>query len=210
MTPFKSDEQRKGFFAGIRSSASNPKGAVIKIKAGIHKKFDEHRAKKVLKEKQYDVTGNIIAYESGELSDDDTIKLFQHLEDSGQAYQLQGSYGRTAMNLIANGLIKPNPAYHSKEQIEHEKTRLKFQRAFEQKFSMFRVKNDEYVSFDKFSLIKHKKYKNAFGKIKGFDTITDEKGKTYLIDRDGTIYTKNFKIFDEVGNIEINKNRIGK
>ena len=53
--------------------------------------------------KKYDVVGNIIAYESGELSDDETIELFQNLIDSGQAWSLQGHYGRTASALIDAG-----------------------------------------------------------------------------------------------------------
>jgi hypothetical protein len=47
----------------------------------------------------------IIAYESGELGEDDTIQLFQELVDSGLAWQLQGHYGRTANFLIENGLV---------------------------------------------------------------------------------------------------------
>ncbi len=55
--------------------------------------------------KNYDVTGNIIAYESGELDHEGTIELFQHLVNTGLAWQLQGSYGRTAYALIAAGEI---------------------------------------------------------------------------------------------------------
>lgn len=55
--------------------------------------------------KSYDVTGNIIAYESGELDQDQTIELFQHLVKTGMAWQLQGSYGRTAAALIEAGEI---------------------------------------------------------------------------------------------------------
>ena len=51
----------------------------------------------------YDVTGNIIAFEQGDLTDDETVVLFQHLIDSGLAWQLQGFYGRTAISLIENG-----------------------------------------------------------------------------------------------------------
>jgi hypothetical protein len=47
----------------------------------------------------------IIAFESGELDEDDTIALFQSLVDSGAAWQLQGSYGRTATALIEAGLV---------------------------------------------------------------------------------------------------------
>jgi hypothetical protein len=51
----------------------------------------------------YDTTGNIIAYESGELDDEEIVTLFQHLIDTGLAWKLQGSYGRTAQNLINGG-----------------------------------------------------------------------------------------------------------
>ena len=52
---------------------------------------------------KYDLVGNIIEYESGGLSDQDTVILFQHLIDNGQAWTLQGSYGRMAEALINQG-----------------------------------------------------------------------------------------------------------
>ena len=51
----------------------------------------------------YDVTGNIIAYENGELDKDGIIALFQHLIDTRLAWSLQGSYGRMARTLIEAG-----------------------------------------------------------------------------------------------------------
>ena len=57
------------------------------------------------KMRPYDVTGNIIAYESGELDEGETITLFQHLVDTGLAWTLQGSYGRMAHRLIEAGYV---------------------------------------------------------------------------------------------------------
>ena len=54
-------------------------------------------------ETKYDEVGAIIAYEQGDLDDEATIELFQHLIDSGLAWSLQGHYGRTATALIEAG-----------------------------------------------------------------------------------------------------------
>lgn len=52
------------------------------------------------------LTDKIIAYEQGELDDEQVIELFQELVNNGMAWTLQGSYGRMAMDLIRNGLIE--------------------------------------------------------------------------------------------------------
>jgi hypothetical protein len=55
---------------------------------------------------KFDEVGAIIAFEQGELGEQESLELFQHLVDNGHAWQLQGSYGRTANDLIEAGLIK--------------------------------------------------------------------------------------------------------
>jgi hypothetical protein len=52
----------------------------------------------------------IIQFEMGELNQADTLELFQQLIDSGLAWHLQGSYGRTARQLIEAGLCSPAPS----------------------------------------------------------------------------------------------------
>jgi hypothetical protein len=47
----------------------------------------------------------MIAYEEGTISYQDFIELFSNLIKSGLCWQLQGFYGRTAMQLIDEGLI---------------------------------------------------------------------------------------------------------
>jgi hypothetical protein len=53
---------------------------------------------------------NIIAYENGEMTDDEVVEFFQALIDSGLAWQLQGMYGRQAQRLIEAGycVVKGN------------------------------------------------------------------------------------------------------
>jgi len=50
-----------------------------------------------------DIVSSIIAYETGELSYDETLAMFQELIDSGKVWSLQGHYGRTAAALIEEG-----------------------------------------------------------------------------------------------------------
>lgn len=48
----------------------------------------------------------MMAWEGGEISDKDTVRLFQNLVDTGMAWSLQGMYGRQAQAMIDAGLIK--------------------------------------------------------------------------------------------------------
>lgn len=47
----------------------------------------------------------IIQYENGELDDQQVVFLFADLIRTGQAWMLQGHYGRTAQRLIEAGWI---------------------------------------------------------------------------------------------------------
>lgn len=53
----------------------------------------------------FDVVGFIMDFEGGDddMTDERLIEGFQHLIDTGQAWQLQGFYGRMAQALIDRG-----------------------------------------------------------------------------------------------------------
>lgn len=51
------------------------------------------------------LASRLVAYESGELDEQETLELFEELVQTGLAWQLQGHYGRTAMYLIETGEI---------------------------------------------------------------------------------------------------------
>ena len=52
-----------------------------------------------------DITDKIINYECGLLNDTGVLELFAELIKNGMAWTLQGSYGRTASDLIDAGYI---------------------------------------------------------------------------------------------------------
>jgi hypothetical protein len=60
--------------------------------------------------KEYPTVNMLMEYENGTMSEDEAIQLFQHLIDTGLAWQLQGRYGRTAHRLIEDGycILKTN------------------------------------------------------------------------------------------------------
>jgi hypothetical protein len=49
----------------------------------------------------------LIAYEEGQMTEDEQIALFQHLIDTGTCWHLEGHYQRVGATLIEAGLIKP-------------------------------------------------------------------------------------------------------
>lgn len=53
-----------------------------------------------------DLLTRLMEYEDGLLDQAATVALFQYLIDSGMAWRLQGSYGRTAQHLIDTGLCR--------------------------------------------------------------------------------------------------------
>lgn len=55
--------------------------------------------------KMFNLTDSIIAFECGELRGDKVLELFSQLIKTGQAWTLQGSYGRTAQSLIERGYL---------------------------------------------------------------------------------------------------------
>lgn len=51
----------------------------------------------------FDAVSFIMAFEDGELGEDEVIAGFQELINSGLVWQLEGFYGRTAVALIESG-----------------------------------------------------------------------------------------------------------
>ena len=53
-----------------------------------------------------DIVGKIMAFEQGELENEEVYALFQFLLDSGMIHSLQGSYQRMAQDLLLAGVIE--------------------------------------------------------------------------------------------------------
>jgi len=60
-----------------------------------------------------DTVCKIMQWEEGNMTQEEAVEFFQGLIDSGLAWQLQGTYGRTAKRLIEDGLCH--------EEAEHRK-----------------------------------------------------------------------------------------
>tara|TARA_Y100000034_G_scaffold132858_1_gene196865 strand:+ start:1200 stop:1394 length:195 start_codon:yes stop_codon:yes gene_type:complete len=56
------------------------------------------------------LTSEIMDYESGEMDEEEVLDFFQKLVDTGLVWELQGSYQRTAINLIYSGDIRARTA----------------------------------------------------------------------------------------------------
>ena len=54
---------------------------------------------------KFNLVDYIISYEAGELRGQEVLTLFSHLIKTGKAWNLQGSYGRQAQNLIDRGYL---------------------------------------------------------------------------------------------------------
>lgn len=61
-----------------------------------------------------DLVDLIIAYETGEANDKQILNLFSKLVKNGQAWSLQGHYGRTAKAMIENELLSVSGELTSK------------------------------------------------------------------------------------------------
>jgi hypothetical protein len=55
--------------------------------------------------KNFDMVAFVTDYETNELDEEEIREGFQYLVDSGEAWRLQGMYGRTAAAMLAAGLI---------------------------------------------------------------------------------------------------------
>jgi hypothetical protein len=54
-----------------------------------------------------EIVDRIIAYEQGDMDQEEAVRFFQELVDDGLVWGLQGHYGRTAARLIEAGLVRP-------------------------------------------------------------------------------------------------------
>ena len=59
---------------------------------------------------KHDLVQRIIDFETGEMqTEEEVLDFFQDLINTGMAWRLQGSYGRTAASLIDQGLLSDGP-----------------------------------------------------------------------------------------------------
>ncbi len=63
----------------------------------------------------------MIAEGAIEVDEDKQIEAWQHLVDTGLAWSLQGWFGRTAMDLIQQGVITKKETYETKRDREKDR-----------------------------------------------------------------------------------------
>lgn len=63
----------------------------------------------------YDACAIAEGFDGEEHTEEETLAAWQYLVDTGLAWSLQGWYGRTAMDLINNGLINPPAKQEAQE-----------------------------------------------------------------------------------------------
>ena len=73
---------------------------VMNVSKDFVKKFLKNPPKKERK-----LVDDIMDYESGQMSETNMKKMFQKLVNTGQAWKLQGHYGRTASAMLERGMI---------------------------------------------------------------------------------------------------------
>lgn len=56
---------------------------------------------------KFDIVDFVIGFEEGSIDEPSIVEGFQHMINSGVVWGLQGMYGRTATNLIEEGICKP-------------------------------------------------------------------------------------------------------
>jgi hypothetical protein len=66
----------------------------------------------------FDLIEHTMRYESGDLNIEEITDLFQYLIDTGLAWELQGTYGRTAVYLVECGVCLPARRWYSPERKE--------------------------------------------------------------------------------------------
>jgi hypothetical protein len=82
-----------GYFTADGKTAFGPNYTIIDLPKGF--RAGPHKVNRVDK---------IMAWEQGDMTDEDTAVFFQELIDDGSAWTLQGCYGRQAARLIEAGL----------------------------------------------------------------------------------------------------------
>lgn len=63
---------------------------------------------------------DIIAFENGEMDEEQTFEFFQGMINSGVVWELQGAYGRTAKALIENGACLTASEFAAGQQVAEE------------------------------------------------------------------------------------------